>query len=120
MTPAEDNFFERSEFACKCGCGFDTVDVDTLTVLNKVRAHFNKPTTITSGCRCYKYNVKVGGSAKSQHVFARAADIKVEDVEPKDVADYVDSLMVAGGIGRYKTFTHVDTRTVKARWTGKY
>ena len=46
-----DNF-SRTEFACKCGCGFDTVDSLTLEALESIRKHFNKPVTVTSGCRC--------------------------------------------------------------------
>jgi len=34
-------WFNRAEFACNCGCGFDTVDSDTLTVLEEVREYFN-------------------------------------------------------------------------------
>ena len=29
--------FSRSEFACKCGCGFDAVDVDLLAGLQALR-----------------------------------------------------------------------------------
>lgn len=108
--------FSRHEFACSCGCGFDTVDVDTLTVLEQVRQHFNAPVKITSGCRCADHNAKIGGSKKSQHVRGRAADIQVQGVTPSDVADYIESIMVGGGLGRYDTFTHIDTRSGTARW----
>lgn len=109
--------FKRHEFACKCGCGFDTVDAETLAALETIRMHFNAPVIITSGCRCPAHNARVGGAANSQHVLARAADIKVRGVAPRAVADFVERSMGNVSVGRYATFTHVDTRSGRAvRW----
>jgi len=109
--------FNRSEFACKCGCGFDTVDAITLDILEKIRQHFNAPITPTSGCRCESYNKEVEGYKNSHHLRGRAADIQVEGHSPIAVAEYAQYLMPDwGGIGRYNTFTHIDTRTGKGRW----
>lgn len=109
--------FSRSEFACNCGCGFDTVDTATLDILEQVRTHFAVPVTITSGCRCPNYNASVGGATKSQHILARAADIQVQGIEPEAVASYVEDNFHTASIGRYATFTHIDTRTNgPARW----
>ena len=109
--------FNRSEMSCNCGCGFDTVDVETLMVLEQVREHFNQPVTVTSGCRCEDYNYKVGGSKNSQHAKGRAADIQVKNTDPADVYDFVDLLYPDQyGFGKYDSFTHIDTRTIKARW----
>lgn len=102
--------FNRSEFACNCGCEFDTVDFLLADVVDNIREHFNAPIYITSGCRCPSYNKKIGGAKFSQHVLGRAADLHVEGVEPKAVADYAESMGVPG-VGRYPGFTHVDTRT---------
>jgi len=121
--------FSRSEFRCKgtdChptiagNCGFDTVDAELLNLLESVRGYFNQPVTITSACRCPIHNEAVGGKANSQHVKGRAADIVVHGIEPDDVADYLEHVMKHGGIGRYSTFTHVDTRTndYVAGWSG--
>ena len=121
--------FSREEFRCKgtdChlsiagNCGFDTVDTELLLVLEKIRGYFNKPVTITSGCRCMAYNEAVGGTANSQHTKGRAADIVVHGIEPDEVANYLEGFMTSGGIGRYTTFTHVDTRTNNrvAGWSG--
>ena len=74
--------FNRSEFACKCGCGYDNVDAMTLEIVQSVRDHFGQSVTITSGCRCPEYNAVVGGSKNSQHVKGRAADIVVANVSP--------------------------------------
>jgi uncharacterized protein YcbK (DUF882 family) len=107
--------FTRYEFACKCGCGYDTVDAELLVILNNLREFFDAPVTINSACRCPAHNASVGGSEDSQHLYARAADVVVENIEPDVVYEYLDSLGV-GGLGKYKTFTHVDTRINRARW----
>lgn len=110
--------FKRSEFQCACNnCGFDAVDVELLSVLEDVREHFDAPVYITSGNRCKAHNEAVGGSPTSQHVKGKAADIQVSGIDPKDVADYLDEMYPSAyGIGRYSTWTHIDTRLTKARW----
>lgn len=112
--------FSRHEFACNDKCGRDTVDFETLQVLEDVREHFNQPVTITSGYRCEARNRAVGGASDSQHVRGRACDIKVAGVKPADVYDYLDKKYSGKyGFGKYSTFTHVDTRSNgPARWTG--
>lgn len=109
--------FNRSEFACKCGCGFTAVDVELLGVLEGVRNHFNAPLTIDCACRCPTHNKEVGGVPDSQHVQGIAADIKVTGQSPDVVADYLEHAYPHGyGIGRYNTFTHIDVRSGPARW----
>ena len=107
--------FNRSEFACKCGCGFDTVDAQLLAILEIIREHFSVPVKVTSGARCADYNTTIGGAEKSQHVLGRAADIVVSGHPPIAVAAFCRSLDIPG-IGDYQTFTHLDTRTGRARW----
>jgi uncharacterized protein YcbK (DUF882 family) len=113
--------FSRIEFACNCGCGFDTVDSDTLETLEHIREHFNASVVINSGCRCANWNKQCGGEPNSYHLQARAADIAVAGVPPSKVAEWVENgpLKGRGGVGRYNTFTHVDTRSNgPARWSG--
>lgn len=110
-------YFSRSEFACKCGCGFDTVDAGLLSALDAIRAHFDRPVRVTSGCRCDAHNRAVGGSEGSQHKLGRAADIVVDSVPPELVAELADQ-MGLGGVGRYSHFTHIDTRAGVSRWHG--
>jgi uncharacterized protein YcbK (DUF882 family) len=53
------------------------------------------------------------------HLYGKAADIKINGVAPKTVAAYAEKLMPKkGGIGIYKTFTHIDVRPSKSRWNG--
>ena len=107
--------FNRSEFACKCGCGQDTIDAETVGFCQAVRDHFMAPVTIHSGNRCPDYNASVGGAKGSQHLKGRAADISVLNVPHKAVHAFLLTLN-PGGLGKYATFTHVDSRAGKARW----
>lgn len=110
-------YFSRKEFACKCGCGFDAVDIELLSVLEDLRWHFSAPITITSGCRCAYYNEQVGGALNSKHVHAKAADIQVSGVDPKSVWGYlVGKYPFKYGIGLYNSWVHIDVRKEKARW----
>lgn len=119
MADKLSSHFARDEFACKCGCGFDTVDAGTLEILESVREHFQSPVTVTSGCRCPDYNRQVGGASQSQHKLGRAADIQVKGVDPVNVHDWIVETFPSVSVGRYSTFTHVDTRTDgPARWEG--
>ena len=112
--------FNREEFACQCGCGFNTVDADLLDVLVEIRMHFDAPVTINSAARCPFHNEVVGGGKESQHKLGRAADIVVEGVTPYIVQSYLIELLPGKfGIGSYNTFTHIDSRSgVPARWRG--
>lgn len=109
--------FNRSEFACRCGCGFDTVDCETIVVVQKLRDYYNAKIRIDSGCRCEARNRIVGGERASKHMQGRACDVVVIGVHPFDVYAYLDNCYPDKyGIGKYNTFTHIDTRTIKARW----
>lgn len=109
--------FQRSEFACKCGCGFDTVDAELITVLEDIRAAFGRPVVIDSGARCASYNASIGGKPGSLHLIGRASDIDVIGIDPLQVQRYIDTTYPDKyGLGRYPNFTHIDTRNKKARW----
>lgn len=111
--------FRVKEFACTDGSDPIFIDSDLVNVLQKIRAHFGKSVTITSAYRTPGKNKAVGGKAYSQHLYGRAADIKVKGVSPKKVAAYAETLLKnKGGIGTYNTFVHIDTRTIKSRWKG--
>lgn len=108
--------FSRVEFSCKCGCGFDTVDYQLLDILEQIRWNFGVPVRITSGCRCKAHNEAVGGSKDSQHLLGRAADFTVDGVPTRFVRAFANRLNVPG-MGSYKGFVHIDTRSGKrARW----
>ena len=111
--------FKVKEFACTDGSDPIFIDSDLVNVLQKIRNHFGKSVTITSAYRTPTKNKAVGGQAYSQHLYGRAADIKVKGITPKKVAAYAETLLKnKGGIGIYSTFTHIDVRATKSRWNG--
>lgn len=111
--------FRVREFACSDGSDPIFIDTELVNVLQKIRTHFGKSVTITSAYRTPGKNKAVGGQTYSQHLYGRAADIKVKGVSPKKVAAYAEKLLPnKGGIGTYASFVHIDTRTAKARWRG--
>ena len=109
----------RGEFACKCGCGFDTVDYELILVVQRIRDYMETPVTINSGCRCQKYNHKIGGSLVSKHLQGRAADCDFSGIAPTTIWNllllwFPDKF----GFGLYTWGVHIDTRTNgPARWT---
>lgn len=111
--------FRVKEFACTDGSDPIFIDSDLVSVLQKIRNHFGKSVTITSAYRTPTKNKAVGGQTYSQHLYGKAADIKVSGVSPKKVAAYAETLLKnKGGIGTYNTFTHIDVRATKSRWKG--
>lgn len=105
--PSGWNFehFQKSEFACKCGCGFDDINYKLVGILEDIRSHFGgNPVIITSGCRCSKHNANVGGVQGSRHVLGKASDFYVKGISTNDLLNYCKSL-VNQGILRY-TYTN--------------
>ena len=110
--------FKVREFACTDGSDPIFIDTELVVILQKIRNHFGAPVTITSAYRTVGVNNACDGGLYSQHLYGKAADIKVKGVAPSKVAEFAESLLQKGGLGRYKTFTHVDVRGTKARWRG--
>ena len=110
--------FKVKEFACQDGTDPIFIDSELVEILQQIRTHFKKPVTITSAYRTPTHNKSCGGTTYSQHLYGKAADIKVQGIAPKDVAKYAETLLGEGGIGIYNTFTHIDVRTTKSRWQG--
>jgi len=121
--------FHPGEFSCKCGGRYcdghspsSPITRHLAWVLQRVREELGgKPIHVTSGVRCIGWNKHVGGASDSCHLRGMAADLDVEGASPEEVADAVERLMENGripdgGLGRYPTFTHVDTRYRSARW----
>lgn len=118
-------YFVSTEFDCHgSGCCSTTlINPKLVEYLNKIREHFNAPITISSGYRCATHNRNVGGATGSRHTKGDAADIIVKGHNPREVAQYAESIGVKG-IGLYETakdgyFVHVDTRDYKSFWYGQ-
>lgn len=117
--------FNSSEFDChgsSC-CSETIVNPKLVEYVQKIRDHFGKSITVTSGYRCPVHNKRIGGATGSRHSKGDAADIVVSGVAPREVAKYAESIGIKG-IGLYETnadghFTHVDTRDVKSFWYGQ-
>jgi len=106
----------RQDFACKCGCGGATVDYELAGILRDLEYQFGD-LIVTSGYRCEKHNKSVGGVTGSMHTQGRAADIQSVAVEANVVQEYLlEKYPDKYGIGRYNTFTHIDSRSIKGRW----
>lgn len=111
--------FRVREFACSDGSDPIFIDSELVSVLQKIRSHFGRAVTITSAYRTPGHNKACNGTSYSQHLYGRAADIKIAGINPAKVAAYAEKLMPqSGGIGLYDTFTHIDVRGQKSRWKG--
>jgi len=117
--------FSIEEFQCKCGCNMpEFVKKNVIELaenLQIIRDEVGR-LDLTNAYRCKDHNSDVGGSTSSQHLVGKAADVKSKSIKPKEMAQIVNDLMKnekikTGGIGIYNTFTHIDIRGVRARWS---
>jgi uncharacterized protein YcbK (DUF882 family) len=107
--------FSRSEFSCKCGCGFNDVSLELIHLLESIREEYDKPMRITSGCRCPDYNASVGGVSNSAHTRGTAADIRVSGGADRRRLVDCGVMLWASGIGVARTFIHFDVCDVLPR-----
>jgi hypothetical protein len=104
----------------------------TLAVLQRLRDEMEASITLTSTYRDPDYNAAVGGEPNSLHKKFKAIDFVCAKGTPAQWASKLKSyrgdtfinpadkqpFQFRGGIGRYGTFVHVDTRGVDKDWTG--
>ena len=117
--------FSLEEFECKCGCkmpDFVKKNVAELAENLQVLRNLVGRLDLTNAYRCKSHNADVGGATNSQHLVGKAGDVKSKTIKPKEMAQIVDDLMKnesfkLGGVGIYNTFTHVDIRGTRARWS---
>ena len=94
-------------------------DMDSELLLKLERLRYecgNRPMIINSGYRTKPHNKAVGGASNSQHLYGRASDIVVSGVKPSTVYKKANKIFKNGGVGKYPTFTHVDTRGYRSRF----
>ena len=92
--------FRVREFACRDGADLVKIDTDLVELLERIRTAACGAVTVNSG-----------------YLLGRAADIQVSGASPLLVGQIAEYYLGGhGGIGVYQTFTHVDTRTARARW----
>ena len=106
--------FSVAEFECKCGkCDETVINLDHVKRLQQLRDDLGSTITINSAYRCPAHNSAVGGEKNSMHMKGHATDITVKGMTPDEVADACEKF---DGLGRYNTFTHIDSRGSKSRW----
>jgi hypothetical protein len=90
--------------------------------LDAVREQVGRPIRLTNVYRDGPYNTCIGGVPTSQHSLFRAADIVASGIDTTACADCVKAVraqnVFSGGIGRYKSFVHIDVRGHNADWKG--
>jgi len=107
--------FKRSEFTCKCGCGFNKVNVDHIFRLQQARDFAGVSFNIISGCRCEAHNTKEGGTETSDHLTGEGTDIETPNSNIR--FRVLEGLIIAGfrRIGIGKTFIHAGTAKHNSR-----
>ena len=99
-------YFNRKEFGCPDGCGFDNISQELVDMLDDIREEMNEPMIINSGCRCKKYNKKIGGASNSAHLRGLAVDIHAIGDHRARLLPIIEEHFIRRGYG--KTFVHID------------
>ena len=109
-------YFKKEEFACKCGgryCNGYPVQINQtlVRVAERVRKHFGKAATVSSGIRCTQHNANVGGVTNSYHTFGEAMDFSVAGVSSATLLAYVQKQPEIGyAYAIDSQFVHMDVR----------
>lgn len=110
------NHFKVKEFACKDGSQIIFVDEYLTSILEILRNKIKKPIIVTSGYRTPQWNAKCGGAKYSYHMRGMAADIRVNGMTAKEIADKLDKITPDEcGIIVYDNWVHFDVRNKKYR-----
>lgn len=117
--------FSLHEFDCKDGSSMPDgvlVNIKKLSEnLQVIRNYIGLPIIVNSAYRTPSHNKKVGGSPKSQHLYGKASDIRVNGMTCEQLREIIFQLIeqgkiLDGGVGIYNNFVHYDIRGIKARW----
>ena len=126
MGDLTENFSLR-EFRCKDGTDVPAELMENVTFLAEnlqiLRNIIGKPIRVVSGYRSLEYNKKCGGSRRSQHLLAKAADVRVSGMSSDELHSIItksikNGSIAPGGVGWYPSWIHYDTRGRNARWRG--
>ena len=93
----------------------------TLKAMDLLSKEMGAPVkAIVSAYRCPRYNRAVGGKSRSYHMNNQALDMLFYGASPWRVASVARFLRkkgkFSGGVGRYSSFVHMDTRGFNADW----
>ena len=107
-------YFTAKEFRCRDGSQIIFVDDYLVSILDILRNKIGKPVIINSGYRTPEWNTKCGGAKYSYHMRGMAADIRVDGITPKELANELKKIVPDKcGIIVYKSWVHFDVRTGK-------
>lgn len=107
--------FSYYELECPC-CEQLEIDYRFIQALQEIRDAIGRPIKITSGFRCHKHNMEVGGAITSNHLKGRAVDISTRGWSSEDLHYLVYELTskqhpdFQTGVGIYKNHIHFDFR----------
>jgi hypothetical protein len=88
-------------------------------IADEARHRLGKPLRISSAYRNREYNRAIKGSVASQHLQAAALDLSGSPMTLHAILKTMRAEgLFKGGIGKYKTFIHVDVRGRNADWNG--
>lgn len=91
--------------------------LDVARVADEARRRLGRPLRITSAYRSPEYNKAIDGSKASQHMKGKALDLMGSPATLyKILLQMRKEGFFKGGIGKYKTFIHVDVRGTNANW----
>ena len=109
-----EKHFKVKEFACKDGSQVVFIDDYLYTILEILRKKLGKPVIITSGYRTPEWNKKCYGAKYSYHMRGMAADIRVDGISAKELANKLNEIVPDKcGIIVYKSWVHFDVRPGK-------
>ena len=111
--------FTVDELACKDGSSVILYSSITLDWLQAIRDKIG-PIHLTSAFRTPEYNSRINGANDSMHMYGRAVDItKPSNMTIEQFYNVIEEIVgKVCGIGKYKTFIHLDSRGHEARWNG--
>jgi len=88
-------------------------------VADEARHRLGKPLRINSAYRNAAYNRAIGGASASIHMRGGALDLSGSPATLHRILTEMRAEgLFRGGLGRYKTFVHVDVRGKNADWQG--
>lgn len=107
-------YFKVREFASKDGSQVVFIDSYLVSILDILRNKVGKPVYINSGYRTPTRNKEVGGAKYSYHMRGMAADIRVEGMTARQIANKLNAIVPEEcGIIVYKSWVHFDVRAGK-------
>jgi len=83
-------------------------------VLQEIRNRLNRPIRVTSGLRAKKYNELIHGAKASMHIWGKALDFQVKDIDADQVRNLVfpwlDELKIRMENLNGSSWVHIDIR----------